>query len=98
MKMKLQSLSKKAIFSIIIVFSLALVFFFLFAAEYGDGLERTMEEGEVEEGEPAYSAPLDYGDNYFVSLLSGIAGFFAVLVIIVLILKIMGKNNETHDN
>ncbi|UCE74226.1 MAG: hypothetical protein JSV56_00595 [Methanomassiliicoccales archaeon] len=87
-----------AICGIIIIFCVGLVFFFSFAEPYGDGLERTMEEGGVEEREPAYSAPLDYGDNYFTALLMGIIGFVLVLFILLFLTKIMRKKDETRND
>lgn len=87
----------KIIIGIIILFCIGLVFFFLFAEPYGDGLEKTMEEAEYEE-ESSYNAPLDYGSNYFTALLAGLFGFFAVLFCLLFLLKIGRKKNETHDN
>jgi Na+/proline symporter len=96
--MKMNTSISKAIFAIIILFAIGLVFFFLFAAPYGDGLERTMEEGEVSESEPEYSAPMDYGDNYVASLIAGLVGFAVVLIAMLLLLKYMRKKDETQEH
>jgi hypothetical protein len=68
---------------IAVVLALGLVFFYAFSAPYGDGLEMTMEEGEAEEGEAAFEAPLTYGEDHFTSFVMGLVGF-AVLVVVFL--------------
>lgn len=68
----------KAVIVIALAFSIGLVFFFIFSAPYRDGLEKTMELGGIEEEEPIYKAPFDYGDNYIVALLMGLFGFAIV--------------------
>jgi len=65
--------------AVLLLFALGLVGFYRFAADLGDGLEVTMEEAGIEEGEPVWSAPLGYGDNYAASLLWGVLGFALVL-------------------
>lgn len=65
---------------IFVAFAVGLVLFFIFSAPYGDGLEKTMEDAGVEEGEPVYRAPLDYGKNYSTAFAMGILGFVVVLV------------------
>ncbi|MFA5313778.1 MAG: hypothetical protein WC375_10775 [Methanomassiliicoccales archaeon] len=65
---------------------------------YGDGLERTMEDNGVSEGEPVWEAPFDYGENYSSSLLMGILGFLIVMVVMtgyVLVLR-SRKNKKTN--
>jgi hypothetical protein len=88
----------KAMIGISLIFCVGLVFFFMFAEPYGDGLEKTMEEGEIEEGEPTYKAPFDYGDNYLTALLMGLFGFVIVLICILFFAKFMRKKNETRDD
>lgn len=83
---------------ILSIFAIGLVFFFIFSAPYGDGLEKTMEEGEVEEGEPVYQAPLDYGDDYLTAFAMGAVGFFAVLLVIFVLGRFLGKKDETHND
>ena len=74
----MNSVVKISIF-IVIAFALGLVMFFAFSAEFGDGLEMTLEEAGVEEADQVLSAPLSYGDNYIVSLIMGIVGAALVL-------------------
>jgi hypothetical protein len=84
--------------AIILIFAIGLVGFFIFSAPYGDGLEKTMENAEVEEGESAYTAPLDYGVDYFTSLSIGILGFAVTLLIIFIISLILRKKDAAqHD-
>ncbi|UCE39379.1 MAG: hypothetical protein JSW00_09210 [Thermoplasmata archaeon] len=87
-----------AILGIIAAFAIGLVFFFMFAEPYGDGLEKTMENADYEEEEQSYSAPLDYGDNYFAALIMGIVGFVIVLLCVLLYARFMRKKDETRDN
>lgn len=68
-----------AIIGLVLLFAIGLVGFYVFSATSGDGLESTMEENGVSEGEPVWSAPLDYGDDYGGSLVMGIVGFFLIL-------------------
>lgn len=70
-----------AIVGIIILFAIGLELFFLFSAEHGDGLEKTLEKAGVTEGEPVFRAPLDYGDDYTSAFLAGLLGF-AVLFLL----------------
>jgi len=94
-------LSKKDlyIFSLIILlFAIGLVGFFVFSAPYGDGLEKTMENAEVEEGDAVYTAPMDYGDNYVMSFFIGLLGFAVTLLIVFLVSLILRKKDATqHD-
>lgn len=94
--MRLDDRYLKGIIGIIIIFCIGLVLFFIFSEPYGDGLERTMEEGEVGETEPSHSAPLDYGDNYGMALLMGFVGFLVVLCCVLIFARIMRKKNETR--
>lgn len=70
-----------AMAAILVAFSIGLVGFYLFSADKPDGLESVMEENGVEEGEPVWYAPLDYGDSYLGSWLMGIVGFALVLAV-----------------
>jgi len=70
---------QKATIIMLALFAIGLVGFFIFSAGCGDGLEATMENAGA--GESSYfSAPLSYGDDYPHALLSGIIGFFIVLL------------------
>ncbi len=73
--------------AILFAFSIGLVGFYLFASELGDGLEVTMEKNGVEEGEPVYQAPFDYGDSYLASLIMGLIGFAATFGLIFLYMR-----------
>ena len=56
------------------VFLIGLIGYYIFSAEGEDGLEKTMSDNNVTEGEPTVEAPLDYGENYGQSAIIGIAG------------------------
>jgi hypothetical protein len=88
----------RVVIVILAVFAVGLVFFFLFSAQYGDGLEKTMEEAGVAEGEPAYEAPLDYGGDYLSALGMGILGFLAVVGLVLLLGRILGREDEAHND
>lgn len=87
----------KAIAGIIAIFAVGLVFFFLFSAAYGDGLERTMEEAGLEEQDPAYQAPFSYGDDYPAALLAGILGFGLTFGVIFTFFKATKKKGERKE-
>jgi cobalt/nickel transport protein len=87
----------KAILGIIILFAIGLVFYFIFSASYGDGLEKTMENAGVEEGEPVYHAPLDYGEDYLTAFFAGLLGFGLVFGISYAYFKIAGKKKESKE-
>ena len=83
----------KVVIAISLVFMLGLALFFLFAAEFGDGLENTMESAGAEEGEPVFNAPLDYGDSYPVSLAMGFVGALATLILVWSVGRGLGKED-----
>jgi hypothetical protein len=66
---------------ILVAFAIGLVGFFAFSADLPDGLDRTMEESGVDPGDPLFTAPLGYGDDYLSSLIMGIVGFAVTLVV-----------------
>lgn len=78
--------------AILAVFAIGLVGFYLFSAEQGDGLEVAMEDAGVEEAEPVYSGPLDYGGNYLATLAMGIIGFLVTLLAVYLLVRLLKKN------
>ena len=86
-----------AFVGILVLFAIGLVGFYIFSAPYGDGLEKTMEEGEVEEAEPVYTAPLDYGENYLATLSLGIIGFAVVMLFVYLITWLLRKSNAPQQ-
>lgn len=94
--MSLGSRYAKAAIGIMAIFAVGLVLFFIFSSGYGDGLENTMEEAGVEEQDPVYSAPLDYGEDWPTAFLAGIVGFAVVFVVVIAYLKISNrKKSET---
>jgi len=80
---------------IILVFAIGLIGYFVFSADYGDGLENTMEKAEVEEEEPLFSAPFDYGESYPLALSMGFLGLTVTLTGIYLVGKIMRKKDAS---
>jgi hypothetical protein len=64
------------------ILAIGLALFFAISAGLPDGLEKTMELGDVEEGEPYHDAPLDYGSDYPTSLAMGALGLTLVLLLI----------------
>ena len=85
-----------AITGIIAFFAIGLVGFFIFSEPYGDGLEKTIEDGGVEESEPVYHAPLDYGDNYALAFSMGCLGFAVTLLCIYSITWFLRKKDATQ--
>ena len=73
----------KSLAVLLVILAVGLALFFAFSADLSDGLEKTMELGEVEEGKPYYRAPLDYGSGYFASLLAGLLGLTLILLIVI---------------
>jgi hypothetical protein len=72
----------KATAAVLMVFTIGLVGFYMFSSMYGDGLERTLEDQGIAEGEPVYKAPLDYGGDYSSSLIMGLVGFAIVMLVV----------------
>jgi len=79
----------RATVAIIIVFALALPLYFLYASAGKDGLEKTMENANVAEGEPLIVSPFSYGQDYFSALLAGLLGFLAVALVALGIMKLV---------
>ncbi len=75
--------------AIIVVFALALPLYFLYASEGSDGLEKTMEDAGVGEGEPLVTAPLGYGESYMAALMAGIIGFLVVALVSLGLLRML---------
>lgn len=86
------------IFAIVVLFAVSLIFYFIFSAPYGDGLEKTMEEGGAEEGEPIFEAPLSYGEDYPTAFVMGLLGFLVVVGVVLLVGRILGRKDETHND
>ena len=85
----------KATLAIVVLFSIGLVGFYIFSAPYGDGLEVTMEKAGVEEGEAHWTAPLDYGENYWSSLAMGIVGYALTFGLLYVLLSVMRVRNAS---
>jgi hypothetical protein len=83
----------KPLISVLIILAVGLAFFFAVSADLPDGLERTVEHGDVEEGEPYYDAPLDYGGDYTSALLAGFLGLVLALLIVIGLGLILRKRN-----
>jgi cobalt/nickel transport protein len=79
---------------ILVVFSISLVFYFLFAASSRDGLEQTMASAGITEQESVYHAPLDYGSNYQMMLGMGCLGFCITLLIVYITGKLLRNNKQ----
>jgi cobalt/nickel transport system permease protein len=90
----LRSRTVLAAAAMLIVFALALPFYFLYASEGRDGLEQTMADAGGAEGESYLSAPLDYGDAYLTALLAGILGFVAVSSVVIGALALMKRRRK----
>ena len=86
--------------AILLILAIGLVGYFAFSAAYGDGLERTMEDSGVEESEPFWSAPLNYGEDYIGALFAGAVGFTLVLLLILgylyLVKRRKGPSNKAE--
>jgi cobalt/nickel transport system permease protein len=90
----LSSTTFRAAAAVLLVFALALPFYFLYASEGRDGLEQTMAGAGVNEGSSVLSSPFSYGENYFAALFAGIVGFLAVVSIMLGILRLLDSRNE----
>ncbi len=86
----------KATVAVLIVFALALPLYFLYSAEGEDGLEATMTEAEVEEGDAVLSSPFSYGEDYFAALFAGILGFLATALISIGAMRFLRGNRATE--
>lgn len=65
---------------ILVLFAIGLVLFFIFSANYADGLEKTMEEADAGE-ESTFESPFQYGENYPHAFVSGILGFLVMFLL-----------------
>lgn len=75
--------------AIMVAFALALPLYFIYSSEGADGLEQTMEDAGVGEGEVLLSSPFSYGETYFAALFAGILGFIAVALLGLAIMKMI---------
>lgn len=88
----------KTLVIILLLFSIGLVFYYIFSAPYVDGLEKTMQAAGVQEAKPLYHAPLNYGQNYLSTLLMGGLGFFAVFLLVYLCVTLLRKKNNANQH
>ncbi|MFQ6127511.1 MAG: hypothetical protein ACE5QW_01200 [Thermoplasmata archaeon] len=84
----------KAILAVLLILAVGLVLFFAFSSELADGLEKTMERGNVEEEEPFFRAPLDYGSDYFTAFLAGLVGLVLTLLLTIGLGMSVRRRNE----
>ncbi|MCU0859080.1 MAG: energy-coupling factor ABC transporter permease [Thermoplasmata archaeon] len=80
----------KATLAVLVVFALALPLYFMYSADGEDGLEATMTESGVEEGDAIIESPFSYGENYFAALFAGVLGFVATALASIGLLRLMG--------
>lgn len=92
----LSSSIAKATVAVLIVFALALPLYFLYSASGEDGLEATMTDAEIEEGDALVSSPFSYGESYFTALFAGIIGFLAVALASIGALKVLRGRKVTE--
>jgi ABC-type Fe3+ transport system permease subunit len=83
---------------IIVLFAVLLPLYYVFSAQYGDGLEKTMEVVGIKESEQVWKAPFSYGEDYLTTLAFGLAGFFLTLFIVYLIGFAMKKRKDAAYN
>lgn len=81
-----------ALIGVFILFAVLVPVYWAVSNGYPDGLDRLLEQQNVEEKEPAYSPPLaelqDYGATMPLYVLSGVGGALIVLGVLLLVGKI----------
>ncbi len=82
---------------ILLAFAVGLVGYFAFSAMHNDGLEKVMEENGVQEGEPVYHAPFDYGSSYSSALLAGLVGFGVTLGAVYGYMKLRKRSEKAEQ-
>ncbi len=80
--------------AILAAFSIGLIGFFAVSEGKPDGLETVIEGQGIEESQPVWNAPLDYGMDFFSTLLMGMIGFGLVLAITFGYLKAARKKRQ----
>jgi len=88
----------RAVVAIIVVFALALPLYFLYASAGKDGLETTMENANVAEGEPLIVSPFSYGQDYFSALFAGLLGFLSVALVALGMMKLVRMRGSGGTN
>lgn len=92
----LASRTFQATAAILIAFALALPLYFVYSSEGADGLEKTMEDASVTEGDPLLTSPFSYGETYFAALFAGILGFVAVTLAGLGLMKAIGLREKAE--
>lgn len=88
----------RAVVAIVVVFALALPLYFLYASAGKDGLETTMENANVAEGEPLIVSPFSYGQDYFSALFAGLLGFLSVALVALGMMKLVRMRGSGGTN
>jgi cobalt/nickel transport system permease protein len=88
------STTVQASVAILMVFALVLPLYFVYSIQGKDGLEKTMDNAQVQEGGPLLASPFSYGENYFAALLMGIVGFVAVALLSLGLLRLLRTGQE----
>lgn len=88
----------RAVVAIVVVFALALPLYFLYASAGKDGLEKTMENANVAEGEPLIVSPFSYGQDYFSALFAGLLGFLSVALVALGMMKLVRMRGSGGTN
>ena len=91
----LSSKTIQATAAVLIVFALALPFYFLYASDGKDGLEQTVAGAGISEDEPIAASPFSYGESYFAALFAGIMGFLAVALATLGILRLLDSRKKS---
>lgn len=81
----------KAAFAILFVFALVVPLYFLYSSDGADGLEQTISEAGVEEGDQLVAAPFSYGETYFGMFFAGLLGFLVVAMLALSILRLFRR-------
>jgi cobalt/nickel transport system permease protein len=87
----------KAVAMMFLIFTIGLVFFYLFVADKPDALEATLGRFGVTE-KTYYNAPLSYGDTYGQSLVMGIVGSLFLLLLTWAISDVIRRRKEKEAN
>lgn len=87
----LTSTPAKASFAVLFVFALVVPLYFLYASQGADGLEQTIAEAGIEEGDQVLAAPFGYGETYFSMFFAGLLGFVVVALLALSILRIFRR-------
>ncbi|MGD0057093.1 MAG: hypothetical protein ABSB83_04460 [Methanomassiliicoccales archaeon] len=87
----------KAVIGIVVLFAIALAFYFTFSATYRDGLERTIGDAGVKEQRDSHTGPFSYGDNYITTLAAGLIGACITFAAVYGFLKMSRKRRKAEE-